>query len=237
MSVIVPAIIPSSLEDLEHKLALLHGLADDVQIDIVDGVYASPASWPFSSDPGALARMLREGVMLPGAGEFGLEIDLMAGSPERVAGLLIELGASRITVHAASTPHLGPLLREFRDSYGHGAAGVLSVGIALADGADPEPLAQYFDQIDYVQFMGIRTIGHQGERFDPAVVRAITLFRKRYPHMPVQVDGGVSLSTAPMLLEAGVSRLVVGSALWNAPDLMLELERFKGLLLSHGAYE
>lgn len=240
MSIFIPAIIPTSREDLEEKLTRLAGIADEVQIDIVDGTYAGPASWPYTEGPDALTRMAGEGMLLPHAGERRLEIDLMATHPEASAGTWIELGASRITIHAASTPHLGRLLGEFRHTYGHDTAfssGLLSIGVALNVGMDPESIAPYLSQIDYVQFMGIRTIGKQGQAFDTGVLRAIELFRKRHPTMPVQVDGGVSLASAPRLLEAGVSRLVVGSALWKAPDLHAAYDALAALTLTHGLYE
>ena len=52
MSAIVPAILPKSLEDLEQKLTVLSGVATSVQIDVVDGKFVSPASWPYASDTG-----------------------------------------------------------------------------------------------------------------------------------------------------------------------------------------
>ena len=55
--------------------------------------------------------------------------------------------------------------------------------------------------------------------------------------MPIQVDGGVSLESAPVLLQAGVSRLVVGSALWRAPDFNKALQAFNELTQTHGFYE
>ena len=85
--------------------------------------------------------------------------------------------------------------------------------------------------------MGIRNVGRQGEPFDTGVLRAIELFRKRHPNTPVQVDGGVSLVTAPKLLELGVSRLVIGSALWRAPDFNKALAELKEMTEEKGIYE
>lgn len=240
MSIIVPAILPASKEDLVEKLSKVCGLVDEVQVDIVDGKYASPPTWPYTTGPSELARMLATADMIPNSGQCRIEIDLMVENPESTAGAWIELGASRITVHAPTARNLPRLLENFKTVYGHDKGfdtGLLSIGVALTPGTDPEILTPYLKEIDYVQFMGIRRVGRQGEPFDTSVLRAIELFRKRHPEIPVQVDGGVSMQVAPRLLELGVSRLVIGSALWKAPDLNKALAELKELTERHGIYE
>ncbi|MES2668190.1 MAG: hypothetical protein V4644_00650 [Patescibacteria group bacterium] len=240
MGIIVPAIIPASRQDLEDKLALLSGLAKEVQVDIVDGVYAGPASWPYAEDVAEPSRMLAEGEMLPHAGEFGYEIDLMSGDPESSAGTWIGLGASRLTVHVESTRFVPRFLKHTKVAYGHDtefSAGLLSVGLAIGSETDIAVLEPFLEDIDYVQFMGIRTIGHQGEPFSQAVLPRIIAFKKKHPDMPVTVDGGITREIAPKLLEAGVSRLIVGSAIWKAPDPLAALRDLHKLTEMHGIYE
>jgi pentose-5-phosphate-3-epimerase len=53
MSVIVPAILPTSRDDLDEKLLRLHGLVDAVQVDVVDGRFVTPASWPYKDAQGS----------------------------------------------------------------------------------------------------------------------------------------------------------------------------------------
>ena len=59
MTLIVPAVIPVSQEDLEEKLGKLAAIPEitEVQIDVVDGRYASPASWPYQGDRAAPSRL------------------------------------------------------------------------------------------------------------------------------------------------------------------------------------
>jgi len=240
MAVIVPAHIPASRADLEEKLERLSGLAEEIQIDIVDGRYANPASWPYAGNPAEPSRMLADGEMLPRCGEFRFEIDLMSADPESVAGTWIGLCATRITVHAESTRFLPRFLENAKTLYGHEkgfASELLSFGLALGVDTDIAIVEPYLKYIEYVQFMGIKSIGKQGQAFDARVLPKIAAFRKRYPDMPVQVDGGVSLATAPKLLQAGVSRLVVGSALFKAPDIAAAYREFVALTEAHGIYE
>jgi len=239
MGIIVPAIIPTSRQDLEEKLARLSGLCEEVQIDIVDGIFAGPASWPYVEDVSEPSRMLAEGELLSKTGEFRFEIDLMSADPESVAGTWIGLGASRVTIHSESTRFVPRFLQGTLEQYGHDTnftPGLLSLGLSIGIETDIALIEPYLEKIDYVQFMGIRKIGHQGEPFDIRVLAKIAAFRKRYPTMETQVDGGVTLENAAKLLDAGVKRLVVGSALWKAPDLAARYREFDALTEQHGIY-
>lgn len=240
MGTIVPAIIPTSREDLESKLGVLEGLCEDIQIDIVDGVYATPASWPYLKDQSEPSRMLAEGNMLPDAGSFKFEVDLMSRDPESAAGTWIGLGAVRLTIHAESTRYLKRFLENIHILYGHDkdfVPGLLSVGLAIGAETDIALIEPHLPSVEYVQFMGIKRIGRQGEPFDTRVIARIQAFRKRYPHIPVQVDGGVTLSNAPKLLDAGVSRLVVGSAIWKSEHPADQYRALHALTEEHGIYE
>jgi len=239
MGVIVPAILPTSREDLEGKLALLNGIVDSVQIDVVDGTFASPPTWPYVNRSGEFAQRLEDGDALPYLGSMHYEIDLMVQDVEEVIGLWIAAGAQRLVVHAESTEHLSGIIRELEVKYGHSkdfAPGLLSLGLAIGNDSDLSLIEPYTDRIDYVQFMGIASIGKQGQPFDARVLEKIAAFRQKHPDMSIQVDGAVSLETAPQLLIAGVDRLVIGSGLWKSHDLKEEIERFKNLVHEHGLY-
>lgn len=239
MGVIVPAILPTSREDLEGKLALLEGLVDEVQIDIVDGKFAAPPSWPYATGTKAFAEGVNTGEGLPFLGRFKFEVDLMVADADQVTGIWIAAGVQRLMIHAESTRYLPHLIKDLEVKYGHAkdfVPGLLSFGLAVGNDTDLSILDPYMGHVDYIQLMGIRTIGHQGEEFDARVLERVRTIRRTYPDTVVQVDGAVSLDTAPRLLAAGVDRLVIGSALWRAPSLKEELNRFKNLLHEHGIY-
>jgi ribulose-phosphate 3-epimerase len=235
MNVVIPAILPKSREDLEQKLAALVGLASSVQIDVVDGRFVSPAAWPYAGVGDAFSH----DDTLPNLDRINYEVDLMVTDPEVVAGTWIELGAGRVTIHAESTNYLSKAITDLQVSYGHAkgfAPDLLSLGLAINIGSELSLIEPYLESIDYVQFMGIGIIGKQAEPFDTRVLRKIAAFRNKYPQMTIQVDGGVSLVTAPALLTAGVDRLIVGSALWRAPNLAEELDKFNQLAQEYGIY-
>lgn len=239
MSIVIPSILTASRADLVAKLGRLEGLVDTVQLDIVDGVFAYPATWPYAEGSEELAGLSNAEDGLQSYGSFRYEVDLMVKEPEAVIGSWISAGATRLIVHVESTQYLDTLLKDLADNYGHDkgfAPDLLSVGLAINMATDTAALEPYLDRIDYVQFMGIGKIGSQGQPFDQSVIEKIRLFKKAHPDMPVQIDGGVSLATAPELLTAGVDRFAVGSDLWKSQDISSYLKQFATLIERYGRY-
>ena len=241
MSLIVPAILPTSREDLEHKLALLSSVPSirRVQIDIVDGKFASPASWPYSAEatqgkpysapkPYAALKALAPDGLLPHVERFEYEVDLMCFDADRMADAWLSLGASRITFHLESAANVEKLMASVRRR--HGAGGftpLVSFGLALNIATDLSLLEPHLDTIDYVQFMGIAKIGRQGQPFSRQALDKIRAFRRLHPDIPIQVDGGVSLATARELSRLSIPTLIVGSAIVRSADPAAAVRMFE----------
>ena len=239
MGVIVPTILTTSLEDIKAKLALVEGRVESVQIDVVDGQYAGPPTWPYVTGVDGLSIYERSGASLSDLGNFRFELDLMVSNPEDTVGTWIRLGAERVLIHLESTKNVGAILDTLEREYGYTpgfAPGLLSVGLAIQIDTDLAALAPYAKRIEYVQFMGIATIGKQGQPFDPRVLEKMKAFRQLYPELLMQVDGAVSLETAPALLAAGANRLVIGSALWKSGDVPGTLTKLEELVETYGRY-
>lgn len=221
MAFIVPAVLPSSRADLEEKLALLTRIpgVSRIQIDVVDGRFAEPASWPFTA-PKELRAMMERGEMLPHLERIVYEIDLMCADADRAAAPWLALGATRLIFHAESVTDLGKLLASAHRRYGAGGlvSGLISFGVALNIASELALIEPYIGKIEYVQFMGIARIGRQGQPLDRRVFEKVRTFRRRHPNVPVQIDGGVSLDSAKEFAALGVSSLAVGSALLCASD-------------------
>ena len=223
---IIPAILPDSAEDLAERLAQLAQVpgVNFVQVDAVDGKFASPASWPYKR--GRVAQ-------LPALSRYRYDADLMVADPAAEAERFVMLGASRITIHAESALDLGQFLKELRRRLGHEkdfAPDLLSIGLALSLETPLATIEPYIDEVDYVQLMGIKHIGKQRQPFEPRVLPRIEALHRKYPDLPIQIDGGVSLISAPLLVAAGATRLVVGSALFGAPNIAAEYLKFKALM-------
>ena len=233
MSIIIPAVLPKSREDLESSLSRLALIerVETVQIDVVDGHFARPATWPYAGSA------LWE---LPRSERFRFDLDLMVTDPGEAVDQWVALGATRVTLHAESVTNLPHLVASFEKKYGHEAGftpALLSLGLAFGIETDLAAIEPYVQKVDYIQFMGIAHIGRQGEPFDRRVLLKIRSFRARHPNIVIQVDGGVSLHTASDLFAAGADRLIVGSALMKADNIEAEITKFEALGEKYGMYE
>ncbi len=242
MSPIIPAVLPQSERDLEEKLVRFSRLPEIefVQIDAVDGKFAAPACWPYTgAGPREFAGRLAQGRALPCYEYLRFDIDLMAEDPGRVAGQWVALGATRLTFHLESMVDLLPVIERVRKAHGHApgfAPDLLSIGIAVNVATDLARLAPYAPLVDYVQLMGIRRIGRQGEPFAAEVLERIKKVRRLYPGLAIQIDGGATRETAARLFAAGADRLVVGHDLLGAGDLRAEYAHLTGLAELYGRY-
>jgi ribulose-phosphate 3-epimerase len=233
---VIPAVLPSSRIEFEEKLALLTQIphVSRVQIDVVDGKFAEPASWPASAD---MRQMITSSTFLPQLDHIAYEIDLMCFDAEKAVGDWLALGASRFTLHAESTPDLPNLLASVKRQYGGGNSFIsrlVSLGLALDITSNLALIEESLEEVEYVQFMGIEQIGRQGEPFDERVYAQIQDFHARHPEIPMQVDGGVSLANAKTLLALGVSNLVVGSGILRSANPHAAFAEFENLDTSFG---
>lgn len=238
MSLVTPAVLPSSRADLEEKLKLFASFppVSRIQVDVVDGDFAAPASWPYSA-PEEFAYMQKRGETLPYLDRISYEADLMCRDAEGAVGAWIALGASRFTLHVESTTDLPQLLRQVRRRYGAGAdfaSELIAFGVALHIASDLARIEPVIGEIQYVQFMGIARIGRQGELLDERVYENVRICRERYPDLPLQVDGGVTLENARKLVALGITNLVIGSGLLRSKDPLSTLTAFEAFRNPYG---
>ena len=240
MEYIIPAILPKSFQELEDKVDRIVNHATRVQLDICDGGFVDATTWPYTNNGPSVAELIEEGRVLLHADTLHYCVDLMVSNPEEILVDFIELGATRLTIHFTSTKDFRATVGMIRERYGYDkefAPDLLSVGMAVPIGLSYTEFAPFLDLVDFVQFMGIVHIGRQGQPFDKGVVVSIREFHKRYPDVTIQVDGGVSLETAPLLLDAGADRLAVGSALFGSENIGHTMREFQMLFERYGIYE
>jgi len=218
---IIPAIIPQSIDDLEEKLSLVRGVVPVVQVDITDGKFVPDRSWPYNeSDKEEFEKIKKGEVGLPFRQDFYFEADLMIKNPEDQIEDFVFAGFSRLIVHLESTNKMNEIITKARELD-------VEIGIALNIGTLNEMLEEYIDKVDFVQFMGIKKIGFQGQEFDPEVVNKISSLRQKHPDIIISIDGGVSLKNAAHLLSAGAERLISGSAIFESGDTVDVIEKFR----------
>ena len=234
---ILPAIIPESFEDLKDKMSEVRGLVSVVQMDVCDGIFVPSKCWPYFGDAGDFKKILDEEEGFPFWEEMDFEADLMIAHPEDGATEnFIKAGAKRIVLHLESSEKMLEFVQELRKKYGYvgDVAVPIEIGMALNIDTPNIMLDPYLainsegrTLIDFVQFMGIQKIGYQGQDFDPNVLTKVSDLREKFPGAIISVDGGVNFDNVHDLVEAGVNRLISGSALYESGDIKAAIEEME----------
>lgn len=234
MTEIIPAIIPKDIGDLEDHLSHVVGLVKSVQIDVLDGKFLQAKSWPYIPEGNTdFSRIIREEEGLPFWEDVEFEVDLMIADPAPVLSQWVAAGASRLVIHAeaVSSPQvLEEIIVDFKKQFSLiGSSLSVQIGIALGLDTDISLYESAIGKADFFQCMGIAQIGVQGNPFDERAIARIQDIKTRFPNLTISVDGGVTLESAPRLIDAGATRLVVGSAIFRSEDIPATIKEFKNL--------
>lgn len=210
MAQIIPSIIAKNFETAKRQIAQLEGKVAWAQLDIMDGRFVLPTSWDVPED------------LQNVDGAIKLEAHLMVAEPEETLGEWLNY-VDRVFVHAEATEHLAEILEAIDGS-------PAKFGVALKIDTPLDVLADFQGKIKHVQLMSIDSLGYYGAKFDERIYDRVRTVASTYPEMEINVDGGITLDNAPQLLAAGADNLVIGSAIWQAPDLNTALEQFNSLV-------
>jgi len=235
MTEIIPALMPKSFEQLQQYAGQFSGLVKGVQVDVMDGIFVPETSWPYEAD-GALSTSFKEIVgrdrKIPEEDALYYELDLMIDSPEKGIKAWTQTGAQRLVFHYESIKDQDWFWKQLAHVKSPapelGVFGV-EMGLALNITTPNEQIIPHIEKLDFVQFMGIEKIGFQGQLFDERVLPKIEDLRERFPELIISIDGGVSLDIAPRLIDAGVNRLVAGSAILKSEDTKKTIKEFQSL--------
>ncbi len=119
-----------------------------------------------------------------------------------------------MTVHAEACTHLHRVIQQIRD------AG-MKASVALNPATPLVMIEEVIADLDMVLLMSVNP-GFGGQKFITATLDKTRRLRKMIKstgsHAEIQVDGGVNLTTAPQLSEAGADILVAGSFVFNSLD-------------------
>jgi len=140
------------------------------------------------------------------ATDLPVDAHLMVDNPDNLIQPFIEAGVVSISVQPEAITHLHRTLTAIR-------GGGCEAGVALNPTTSPASIEWAFPYLDYVLVMSVNP-GFGGQSFIPEMADKVRRL-KEMTDLPIQVDGGITAETAPVMVEAGAQVVVAGSAVYK----------------------
>jgi ribulose-phosphate 3-epimerase len=208
MKKIIPAILTKDIADLENKLGQIQGLANWVQIDIMDGTLVNNTS--ITIEDISRAKLTEN---------FSLEAHLMVLHPETYFLQCQKSNIKRVIFHieAGNTKNILSKAQMFD----------FQKGLALNPETSIEKIIPYLGKIDVILLMSVNP-GFGGQEFILETLDKIRELKKIAPKIKIEVDGGINIDNIKMISDAGADYFVMGSGLFKGEHIE---EYFKELQL------
>ncbi|MFT8703991.1 ribulose-phosphate 3-epimerase [Bifidobacterium aquikefiricola] len=210
---IAPSILSADFANLERDIhAIDH--ADMVHVDIMDHHFVPNLTM---GEP--IVERICQVTDLP------VDVHLMIEDPDRWAPEYAKLGVSSVSFHMGATHAPVRLAHQLHDM---GVKACYAVRPAEA----VEPIFDILDEFDMILIMTVEP-GFGGQKFLTSQALKVRRLRdeitRRGLSTHIQVDGGVSTSTAHIVAEAGADVLVAGSAVYGSSNRAKAIDTIRDL--------
>jgi len=200
---IAPSMLSADFGKLDEQVDLINKSdADLFHLDIMDGLFVPNISYGFP-----LVKAIAKNAKKP------LDAHLMIVDPDRYLEEFAKTGVEYLSVHWEACNHLHRSLQKIR-SLG------MKAGVALNPHTPVHMLYEILSETDFVLIMSVNP-GFGGQKFIENSLLKIKKLKemivKIAPSCLIEVDGGVTLENAPLLVKAGADILVAGNSVFGAP--------------------
>jgi len=198
---ITPSILNADFSRLNEEIDSIAQVSDLIHLDVMDDVFVPNFTFDFA----AASKIITES-------SLAVDAHLMVADVDEIAVKYAEIGCASVTIHAEATSNISQTLKNIR------AAGSRS-SLGIKPNTTIDDYAQFVDLVDMYLIMTVEP-GFGGQKFMENMMDKVRRTREIIGDRPIwlQVDGGISMSTIEIALDAGADTFVVGSAVFNAED-------------------
>lgn len=198
------SILSADFAHLEEQVHAAEAAGVDwIHIDVMDGQFVPNISMgPF------VVATVRRITNLP------LDVHLMIEHPERHIASFAEAGANRLSIHIENNPNVYRTLQEIRELG-------CKPAIVLNPGTPVSAIESVLDAVDMVLVMTVNP-GFSGQEFlSQAISKVATvqhMIESRNLEVLIQVDGGITEETLPLVHRSGARAFVAATAIFKHPQ-------------------